>query len=302
MNQPFYSATTLDITDVLGQLSRGSERIYRHDAEFFAGWIVDQGLTKETLHQLTRSHLITYRKHLGESYAKATAARMFSVARRILQEYVYQGALLSNPAAGIKTFSVANETPYTTLKKEEAQALLKTIDTTKAKGKRDYAILSLLLRTGLRRSECSALNIGDLKVEQGHTIAVIRHGKGDKRGIVKVPVDVVRAIDAYLDATGRKDAALEAPLFVGFNRGDHATAERASDKLLERLVKHTGTQISMELSPHCLRASFITLTSEGGAQLEQVQYAARHADPRTTQRYRKRKVNLDDNAVDYLKL
>lgn len=302
MNQPFRLPITLDITDVIGQLSGGSERIYRHDAEVFACWMHDQGLTLGTLHMLSRSHLIAYRKYLGETYAKATAARMFSVARRILQEYVYQGTLVANPAAGIKNFSVANETPYTTLKKEEAQDLLKTIDTTKTKGKRDYAILSLLLRTGLRRSECRALDVGDLKPEQGHTIAVIRHGKGDKRGIVKVPVDVVRAIDAYLEAAGRKDAALEAPLFVGFNRGDHPRAERISDKLLERLVKLAGTKIGMDISPHCLRASFITLTSEGGARLEQVQYAARHADPRTTQCYRKRKVNLDDNAVDYLKL
>src|SRR5450755_3612487 len=143
----------------------------------------------DTLHLLTRSHLIAYRKYLGETYAKATAARMFSIARRILQEYVYQGALASNPAAGIKTFPLANETPYTTLSHDEAKALLKTVDMKTTKGKRDYAILSLLLRTGLRRSECSALNIGDLKPEQGHTIAVIQHGKGDKRGIVKVPVE-----------------------------------------------------------------------------------------------------------------
>lgn len=276
--------------------------MYRHDAEVFASWIQNQGLTPSTLHLLTRSHLIMYRKFLGETYAKATAARMLSVARRILQEYVYQGLLPTNPAAGIKTFSVANETPYTTLKKEEAQEFLKTINITTTKGKRDYAILSHPLRTGLRRSECSALNIGDLKMEQGHTIAVIRHGKGDKRGIVKIPVDVVRAIEAYLEATGRKYDAPEAPLFVGFNRGDYLTGERISDKLLERLVKLAGEKIGMDLSPHCLRASFITLTSEGGARLEQVQYAARHADPRTTQRYRKRKVNLDDNAVDYLKL
>ncbi len=302
MNQPFRLSSVLDLTDVTGQLNSNSERVYRHDAKVLACWIQDQGLTLGTLHLLTRSHLIAYRKYLGETYAKATAARMFSVARRVLQEYVYQGTLATNPATGIKTFSVANETPYITLKKEEAQDLLKTIDITTTKGKRDYAILSLLLRTGLRRSECSALNIGDLKLEQGHTIAVIRHGKGDKRGIVKVPVDVVRSTEAYLEAAGRKDAALEAPLFVGFNRGDHPTVERVSDKLLERLVKQAGAKIGMNLSPHCLRASFITLTSEGGARLEQVQYAARHADPRTTQRYRKRKVNLDDNAVDYLKL
>jgi hypothetical protein len=39
-----------------------------------------------------------------------------------------------------------------------------------------------------------------------------------------------------------------------------------------------------------------------GAKVHQVQYAAGHADPRTTGRYQKRKVNLDDNAVDYSKL
>lgn len=38
----------------------------------------------------------------------------------------------------------------------------------------------------------------------------------------------------------------------------------------------------------------------GGAKLQQVQYAAGHADPRTTERYQKRKINLDNNAVDYL--
>jgi integrase/recombinase XerD len=302
MDQTFGPAITLDITNVTGQISARSGRIYRHDAEVFARFLLDQGLTMNTLSLLTRSHMIAYRKYLGDAYAKATAARMFSVARRILQEYVYGGILPTNPAAGIKTFPVANETPYTTLEKDEAQALLKTIDTTKTKGKRDYAILSLLLRTGLRRSECCALNLEDLKQEQGHTMAMIEHGKGDKRGIVKVPVDVVRAIDVYLEAAGRSNVPPSAPLFVGFDRGDHVTAARVSDKLLERLVKQAGRRIGMDISPHCLRASFITLTSEGGAQLEQVQYASRHADPRTTQRYRKRKLNLDDNAVDYLKL
>jgi hypothetical protein len=48
--------------------------------------------------------LIAYRKFLGESYAKATSARMFFVAMHILQEYMYSGTLITNPAAGIKSF------------------------------------------------------------------------------------------------------------------------------------------------------------------------------------------------------
>ncbi|HEU5380363.1 MAG TPA: hypothetical protein VFV38_33485, partial [Ktedonobacteraceae bacterium] len=143
MNLPVHLPLVLDLTDVTGQLVNNSERVYRHDAEVFASWIEEQGLTLGTLHLLTRSHLIAYRKYLEETYAKVTAARMFSVARRILQEYVYQGTLVANPAAGIKTFSIANETAYTTLKKEEAQDFLQTIDTNTIKGKRDYAILSL---------------------------------------------------------------------------------------------------------------------------------------------------------------
>src|SRR5438128_1927309 len=99
MQQPFRLPLVLDISNVTGQLSTNSERVYRHDAEVFACWIQDQGLTLGTLYLLTRSHLIAYRKYLGETYAKATAARMLSVARRILQEYVYQGTLANNPAA-----------------------------------------------------------------------------------------------------------------------------------------------------------------------------------------------------------
>jgi site-specific recombinase XerD len=92
MQQPFRLPLVLDISDVTDQLSSNSERVYRHDAEIFASWIQEQGLMLGTLHLLTRSHLIAYRKYLGETYARATAARMLSVARRILQEYVYDTA------------------------------------------------------------------------------------------------------------------------------------------------------------------------------------------------------------------
>ncbi len=299
MNSQLIPANTLDIADVAGQLSTRSRRIYQNDAQVFANWIRDQGLTPDTL---TRSHMILYRSFLGATYAKATSQRMFSVARRILQEQVYAGKLLSNPADGIKGFTATNETTHTALTRQQARDLFDTIDTSTIKGKRDYAILTLLLRTGIRRSECAALNIGDIRVEQGHHIVIIQHGKGDKRRTAKLPVDVFRAIEEYIEASDRQHMPLDAPLFVGFDKGDHTTATRVSDKLIERIVKHYGDKIGVDLTPHCLRATFVTLSLEGGAQLHQVQYAAGHADPRTTERYQRRKLNLDDNAVDYIRL
>ena len=71
---------------------------------------------------------------------------------------------------------------------------------------------------------------------------------------------------------------------------------------MERTVAAYGEALAMRLTPHVLRATFITLALEGGAALHQVQYAAGHARPETTERYHKRKLNLGDNAVDYVRL
>ena len=70
---------------------------------------------------------------------------------------------------------------------------------------------------------------------------------------------------------------------------------------MEKLVKQYGGRIGVALTPHVLRASFVTLALENGAALHQVQYAAGHADPRTTERYQKRKLNLDNHASDFLR-
>jgi len=288
------------LSDLAGQLSEKSKRIYRHDAKVFAAWLVEHDLSPETI---TRSDLIAYRSYLGTTYQKATAARMLSVARRLLDEAVNKGKLAVNPAKGVKGFRVSNETPHTALKKSQAKDLLKAIDRSSVLGKRDYALVSLLLRTGIRRSECAALTLGDIKLEQGHHVAVIEHGKGDKRRIVKLPVDVFRAIEDYLKVAGRRNDSPQAPLFCGCTKGHQSTSQGVSDKLIERTVIKYGKLIDVpDLTPHGLRSTFITLAIEGGATLTQVQYAAGHSDPRTTERYQQRKLNLDDNAVDYIKL
>lgn len=288
---------TQAIADATGQLGKRSARIYKNDAERFAEWMMAQGLMVGVL---TRSHLILYRSYLDGRYAKATAARMLSVARRILNEQVIAGNLAVNPAKEVRGFTLDNESPHISLTKEQAKDLLALIDRTTQEGKRDYALVYLLLKTGIRRSECVALNIGDFSRDQGHIVATVRHGKGDKRRKVKIVPEVYRALESYLEATNRDIASLDEPLFVGI--GSRWKDQRITDKFIERLVHAVGQKIGIELTPHDLRASFITLAIEGGATLLQTQYAAGHSDPRTTERYHTRKLNLDDNAADYIKL
>src|SRR5690242_13703413 len=194
-----------ELSDVSGQIGKRSRRIYANDAKKFARWMIEQGLTVEGL---TRSHIIAYRGYLDEHYAKATAARMLSVARRILGEHVYNGVLAGNPAKDVKGFTLDNESPHISLTKEQAKNLLAAIERSTPEGKREYALIYLLLRTGIRRSECVALNIGDFTRDQGHIVATVKHGKGDKRRKVKIPPEVFRALESYLEATGRDIASL----------------------------------------------------------------------------------------------
>lgn len=284
--------------NVAGQLAPTSRKTYTIDAKHFAQWLADRGLS---LSSLDRDDLVAYRTHLAETYAKSTAARMWAVVRRLLDEAVQRGLLPKNPTEGIRGFKANDdESPHRALKREEAKALLDAIDRNTALGKRDYALLMLLLRTGIRRAEVVGLTMGDLAMEQGYHIAVIRHGKGNKRGLAKLPVEVQKAIDDYLNAIGRVGVTPEAPLFVSFRKGDHPQERPLHPNQVERIVKQRAQAIGIAMSPHGMRASFITLAFEGGADLALVQDGARHKDPRTTRRYQKRRNNLHKNAVDFV--
>jgi len=282
------------MADIAGQLAPTSKRVYLNDARHFATWMQEQGIIPG---DMTRSNMIAYRLHLAESkYAKPTKQRMFSVACRLMNEQYVNGNIKDKVTQDVKGFKVeGDETTHTALSKAQAKDMLEGIDNSTKQGKRDYALILMLMKTGLRRAELVALNRSDIKIMDGHHVAVIEHGKGDKRRIVKLRVDVYRALESYLQARGQGGQAL----FVSFRRGDHPTGNRMTDKAVELLVKKyapTGT----DLTPHGLRATFATLALEAEASLHQVQYALGHADPRTTERYQRRKLNLDNNAVDVL--
>ncbi len=287
------------------QLSVHTREAYLADAQQFLSWLTYQQLQFANLSQ---SDIWQYRRYLSDHFAKSSAARKLVVARKLLDEAVTRGLIAYNPARIVPGYkgSTEQETTHTALTIDQAQQLLTAIDTTTSQGKRDFAILLLLLRTGLRRSECAALKLEDMVEEQGHFVVIIRHAKGDKRRKVKVPVDVKRAIEDYLNTLQRPDFDLakeaNSPLFVQFRKGDHPQSKAISGQVIERIV-HNYTEksgLSVKLTPHGLRATFVTVALEGGAKLQQVQYAVGHTDPTTTERYQKRKLNLDNHAVDYV--
>jgi site-specific recombinase XerD len=282
--------------------SKSTKRLYTQDVTRFKEWLK----VNQTSAGINRDLILDYQNYLTEHYSKNTASRMFIVARKFLEEAVIKGVIPTNPATkanGVDTLKTdQGETPHRALSKTEARELFDQLDRSTKKGLRDYAIMFTLVKTGIRRAELCGLVMADMTTEQGHNILVIRHGKGNKRRIVKLQVECYRAILDYLQAVGRENTPGPEPLFVQFRKSDIPTALPIGVKAVERLVIREGKKLGGDvLTPHGLRATYVTLALEGGASLYQTQYAVGHSDPRTTERYQRRKLNLDDNASDYVK-
>src|SRR4029079_2487154 len=136
---------------------------------------------------------------------------------------------------------------------------------------------------GLRIFEATSADIADLGEEHGHRVLRVC-GKGTKVVLVPLPPAVGRAIDRAVASRARGPILLNGR---GTRMDRHAATRR-----LHRLAEAAGIQIA-RAHPHMLRHTYITTMLDAGADLREVQIAARHADPRTTMRYDRARNNLD---------
>lgn len=307
---------------VAGQLSVRTRRAYASDLAELIGVLEAWGLR---LPDVNKDHLHGYRAWLaGESVpglickekacAVATVSRKISVCRQFFAEAHDRSLIPLNPAARLRGFTVSQESTTLGLTKVQAKELLESIETTTLLGLRDKAMLSLMLRTGVRRMDIIGATIGELSERDGHTVLRVI-GKRNKERLVKIPVEVARHLGGWREAaSGFREELPSTPVFCGLvrqGRGEHciykgrdagqkALSEKAIWKIVEKRAQAAG--ITARITPHSTRHTFITLALDGGAPLHKVQVAAGHADPRTTERYWRTKENLDDNAVDYVRL
>jgi len=275
--------------------STKSKRAYIDDTLLFLRWLTEQQIE---LSQVDYDIMLTYRAYLTDTYSNNTAMRRFVVVRRFLNVALRHGLISQNPAREIRTkIHFDSSSSHTALTKKEAKKLLSAIDRSTPIGKRDYALIMLLLYTGIRRSECADATLGDITSKQEHKVLTIQHGKGDKRRDVPIRPDVFRALTTYLETVNRLNDSPESNIFHRFIRGNHSSDQGISDKAIENIVKKYAALAGVKCTPHDIRASFITFAMDTGVPLIQVQRLAGHSDPKTTERYYSRKQDLDNSAV-----
>ncbi|MGP8205692.1 MAG: tyrosine-type recombinase/integrase [Acidimicrobiales bacterium] len=159
----------------------------------------------------------------------------------------------------------------------EARKLVSACDTTTGRGRRDAAVLLVLLRLGLRAGEVARLELGDIDWRRGE---VGIRGKGGRRDVVPLPVEVGDAIAAYL-RQGRPSSPSRAVFLTAL-----APVRPLSPDGVALLVRRACGRAGVATTgPHRLRKTLATETLRAGAPMAEVAQLLRHADQATSSIY-----------------
>lgn len=232
-----------------------------------------------------REDILTYRAYLKESGKKPTTVQNYITVVRIFFGWTEQEGLYPNIAAHVKGAKLDKEHKKDYLTSGQVKAVLSQIDRTTAAGKRDYAIMVLMVTGGLRTIEVARANIGDLRTA-GDSPVLYLQGKGheEKTDYVKLAPQVEAAIREYLRT--RTNTEAEAPLFT--SQSNNSKGQRMTTRAISGVAKERITAagyVSDRLTAHSLRHTAVTLSLLSGRSLEEVQQFARHSNISTTMIY-----------------
>jgi len=222
------------------------------------------------------------RRHAHQRSARS-AQHIVGSLRAFLRYLRYYGEITIDLAACVPT--VANWSHSSLprfLQPGQVQQVLDHCDRGSAMGLRNYAILLLLARLGLRACEIVAMALDDVDWKAGHLMV---RGKGGHRAQMPLPAEVGRAIAVYL-RKGRPSCASRR-LFIREHAPRVGFANSAAvSTLVQRALADAGVD-SPHTGAYVFRHSLATEMLRQGASLGEIGQLLRHAHPDTTQIYAK---------------
>jgi site-specific recombinase XerD len=259
-----------------------SRRAYATSLARFFAWLGTQ-----PPQAFSKALLQEYRAWLlKQELSPATINLRLSPLRKLAREMADNGLLDSAAASAIQRTQGVKQQGVRAgnwLVKEQANELLNAPDPRTLKGKRDRAILALLICCGLRRAELLRLEVDHIQQREGRWVIPDLRGKGNRLRTVGVPAAVKVRIEEWTVAA----AIYEGKIFRPVNKADRvAGISIADEKAIWQVVVHYAQATSLgKLAPHDLRRTCAKLCRKAGGELEQIQLLLGHASIQTTERY-----------------
>ena len=260
-------------------VKESSRSLYTRTLSQYFLWIEKTG---KELNNLTREDILEYKDSLLSSGLSSLTISSYLVVVRKFYEWTETLLIYPNIAKGIKTPRRKQAFKKQHLTENKSRELL---DYYREKSLRDYAIVNLLLRTGLRTIEVVRANVGDITFK-GERRVLLVWGKGhtEKDSFVVLTDKTYLPIREYLDS--RKGAKAGDPLFTSNSRQNKG--ERLTTRTISGICKEGLREIGLEgreFTAHSLRHTTAVEILKKGGELTDVQRVLRHSSPVTSQIY-----------------
>lgn len=250
----------------------------------------------------TKSVVQRYVAYLRDlSLSPSTINLRLTAVRRLASEAGDAGLMEHSTAEAVRRVKGVKQKGVRTgrwLTGAQAEELLAAPDGSTLKGKRDRALIAVMIGCGLRRSEASALLFENIQIRDDRWVIVDLVGKGRRLRTVPMPLWAKTAIDDWSRGAAISSGKVFRSLRVGGQLGDCLLPQN-----ILGLVIGYGNLIGVrKLAPHDLRRTFARLAYDGQANLKQIQLSLGHASISTTERYLGVAQDLRDAPCDHLGL
>lgn len=258
-----------------------SQRSYRHSIDEFVAWYCSAPRLS-----FNKAVVLRYRLHLEDRHlAAGTINVRLAAVRRLAYEAADSGLLSPDLAAGIRRVKGAKRLGARLgnwLTAQQARMLWQLPDATTLKGKRDRAILAVLLGCGLRRRELTELTVEHFQQREDHWAIIDLIGKAGHVRTVPVPSWVKHTVDEWLTAS----EISRGRLFRRVCRTGMVWGTEMTEKVVWHVVKQYAEKVGiLKLAPHDLRRSCARLCHSAGGEIEQIQFLLGHVSVQTTEKY-----------------
>ena len=260
-------------------VKESSKKLYRRTLKQYFNWVEDKGYL---LSEIARPQIIEYKEELLSSGLSSLTVGSYITSVRRFYEWTEANKLYPNIAKGIRTPRRKQQFKKQPLQPEQATALL---DYYQDKALRDFAIINLLLRTGLRTIEVIRADVEDITFKGSQRVLLV-HGKGrdEKDSFVVLTEKAYQPIADYLSTRGKVKSS--EPLFT--STSNNSQGGRLSTRTISYIAKEGLKAIGLDeraYTAHSLRHTTAVNILRAGGSLEMAQMTLRHSNPATTQIY-----------------
>ena len=262
-------------------ISLNSRITYLNAMTQFLRWCTEKNIAEPK-----RETILSYKFWLDTKGLSSYTKAMYIVVIRRFFLWTEESDLYPNVSRGVKGIrKFAKSHQKESLSIDALKKLFASIDCSTLHGKRDFALINILVRTGLRLKEIASATLEDMYEQRGEMLLWI-HGKGraSKDEFVLLTPQTLISLHDYLQARVIKSE--KDPLFISLsdrNYGKKLTIFSLS-RIIKKRLRSAGLD-SKRITAHSLRHTFGVLSMQAGASLYEVQLAMRHTAPTTTQLY-----------------